>query len=120
MGSMVRSLPNYLRSFRQKAHLTQEEVAFLLGGEHGTTVQRHEENVRLPQFDTALRYSVVFSADPRELFAGRFEEVEAGVRERAVVLLAQLGEDGVDPLKLAFLRGLAASPDVHFVPCDGE
>lgn len=113
-------MPNYLRSFRQKAHLTQEEVAFLLGGEHGTTVQRHEENVRLPQTDAVLRYSAVFSADPRELFAGRYEEVEAGVRARAAVLLAQLGEDGVDPQKLAFLRGLAGSPDIHLVPWDEE
>jgi transcriptional regulator with XRE-family HTH domain len=117
---MVRSLPNYLRSFRQKAHLTQEEVAFLLGGEHGTTVQRHEENVRVPHFDTLLRYSAVFSADPRELFAGRYEVLEAEVRARAAALLAQLGEAGVDPQKVLFLQMLASPADVHFVPCDDE
>lgn len=111
-------MPNYLRSFRQKGHLTQEEVAFLLGGRHGTTVQRHEESVRLPHFETALRYGAVFSADPRELFAGLFEAVEAEVRARAATLLAQLGESDVDPQKLAFLQALAVPDDIRYVPCD--
>ena len=117
---MIRSLPNYLRSFRQKAHLTQEDIAFLHGLKHGTTITRHEESLRDPSLAAVLRYSAIYSADPRELFAGSFEREVAKVRERAMKLLARLPESPSDAHKLDFLHRLAQTPDVYIVPlpCD--
>jgi transcriptional regulator with XRE-family HTH domain len=116
---MNKSLPNYLRSFRQRAHLTQDEVAYLMGLAHGTTVLRHEESQRLPQFSRLFHYAAIFHSDPRELFAGHYEKIEAGVRERAHSLLLSLA-GSTDVYKLDFLNTLANSPDVYFVPCDDQ
>lgn len=114
---MNKPLLNYLRSYRQKAHLTQGEVAFLLGVTHGSTTTRHEEYLRAPSLDTALKYCAVFSVDARELFAGRYEAREESVRRQAEKLLHRLGENA-SPRKRAFLETLTHNPDVHYVPCD--
>ena len=68
---MQSSLPNYIRTYRRQAFLSQEELAFLLGSSAGTTVVRHETNQRVPKLDTALTYAVALQVDTRELFAGR-------------------------------------------------
>ena len=119
---MNSSLSNYLRSHRQKAHLTQGEVAFLLGAKHGTTTTRHEEYLRAPSLNTALKYSAVFRLDPRILFAGRFERMESEVIERAKALLETLPEtpDHPDSPKRDFLYRLAFNPDVYYQPCEDD
>jgi len=79
-------LNNYLRSYRRRQHLTQDEVAFLLGGECGTKISRYERERRLPPLGTALAYEAILGVPIRELFAGRFEKVEREVRRRALLL----------------------------------
>lgn len=117
---MNRSLPNYIRTFRRKAGLSQEEVAFLLGHENGTTVLRHENDQRIPVLDTALAYAAIFQTDPRELFAGRFEVNQATIQSRARLLLTRsLSEERpMSAAKATFLRVLAEDDEPYFVPCD--
>ncbi len=118
---MKSSLSNYIRTYRRRVFLSQEELAFLLGRTGGTTVVRHEMNQRVPTLDTALTYAVVLQVDTRELFAGRYEEKAAAVRERAVVLLksvkGQLPTEQVRE-KTLFLQALVDDPEPHLVPCD--
>ena len=118
---MQSSLPNYIRTYRRRAFLSQEELAFLLGSSAGTTVVRHEADERVPKLDTALTYAVVLQVDTRELFAGRYEEQAAAVRERAAVLLesvkGQLRTEDVRE-KTLFLRALVEDPEPHLVPCE--
>lgn len=83
------SLSNYLRTHRNRAALSQEEVAFLLGAkgmEKGSKVSRDEQLARTPSLKTALAYAAIFDVPVKELFAGMYEEVEAAVAERAKVL----------------------------------
>ena len=67
---MSKPLPNYIRSFRRKADLSQDDLAQLLGRVAGSTPLRHEDYQRIPLLETALRYAAIFRTDPRELFAG--------------------------------------------------
>ena len=72
----VRKLNNYLRTFRKRGALSQDEIAYLLGCTDGGKISRYENFRREPNLQTALAYEVIFNVPVRELFAGLFEEVE--------------------------------------------
>lgn len=116
---LTNPLPNYLRSYRRKAGLTQEAVAFLLGGTHGSTINRHEEGNRLPSLKTALRYAAVFSSDPRTMFGGHAQDAHRLVQKRAALLLEKLGSR-VQEHEQHFLEHLAYEPDSYLVPCERD
>jgi transcriptional regulator with XRE-family HTH domain len=79
-------LPNYLRAFRKRLGLSQDEVAFLLGVKTGAKVCRHERFVREPSLEAILGYEAIFQKSVRELFRGQFQQIQKGVVERAKVL----------------------------------
>jgi transcriptional regulator with XRE-family HTH domain len=88
------SLSNYLRTHRKKLALSQEEVAFLLGGtgEHkGSKVSRDESFLREPSLRAALAYEAIYGKSVRELFAGLYEEIEKEVVKRAKILSYRKG-----------------------------
>ena len=114
---MNKPLLNYLRSYRQKSALTQDEIAFLLGGSHGSTITRHEEYLRVPSLTTALRYAAVHREDPRILFAGRFKEQERLVKTQAQKLLDTLDREELTARK-SFLNQLSYDSLTYLVPCD--
>jgi transcriptional regulator with XRE-family HTH domain len=108
-NTMAAKLPNYLRTFRKRAYLSQDELAFLLGTESGTRVSRYEQFVREPGLETALAYQIIFAKPPTELFAGLHDQIAEHVRERARQLVARLEDRAVNPVarhKLAALRAI--------------
>ncbi len=83
------SLSNYLRSNRKRLALSQEEVAFMLGGtgeNKGSKVSRDESFDREPGLRAALAYEVIYGKPVRELFAGLYEQMEQNVAKRAKFL----------------------------------
>jgi len=109
---MASKLPNYLRTFRKRAYFTQDEMAFLLGTDSGTRVSRYERFTREPAFETALAYSVIFTAPPEELFSGVHGRVAERVRDRASRLLAKLDarpQDAASQRKRDALRAITMS-----------
>lgn len=87
---MPRTLTNYLRTHRKRAHLTQDEVAFLLGSRKGAHVSRHERFNRQPSLPAAFAYEVLFRVPAKDLFAGLHEAAERAMRSRARALLKRL------------------------------
>ena len=88
-------LTNYLRTNRKRLDLSQEEVAFLLGfgGEDkGIKVCRDENYARVPSFQMALAYEVIYGKPVRELFAGLYQQIEKEVAERAKILSYRKGQ----------------------------
>lgn len=109
-------LPNYLRTYRKSAGLTQAEVAFLLGC--GTTGQvcRYEHFTRRPSLQTALAYEAIFRTPIRTLLGGEFRKAEKRLRQRAKHLIANLSK--LPPMaatlrKLAILRRLVTAVSSH-------
>jgi len=100
-------LQNYLRTYRRRSFLSQDEVAFLLGAKTGTRVTRHEGSGRIPKMETALGYEVLFGVPLRELFASEAHKVETIIRQRLPELIRQVAERGESEQKLAFLRSLS-------------
>jgi transcriptional regulator with XRE-family HTH domain len=99
----VEPLANYIRTHRRKAALSQDEVAFLLGCEHGTKISRYERERRTPTFETALALEAVFGVAVSELFAGRFHQVEQSVVKRAQALVEKLRQEKPSPAIMAKL-----------------
>jgi transcriptional regulator with XRE-family HTH domain len=79
---MARKLPDYLRSDRRRAGLSQEDIAVLLGS-GVLAISRYERMRRLPPLEIALAYQAVFGTPVAELFAGRYREIVKQVRARA-------------------------------------
>lgn len=83
------SLPNYLRTNRKRLALSQEEVAFLLGGtgeNKGSKVSRDESFDREPDLRAALAYGLIYGQPIQDLFAGLYEQVRQEMEERAKIL----------------------------------
>lgn len=108
---MTRRLDNYLRTYRKRFSLSQDEVAFLLGVKSGTKVSRYERRSRQPKLETVLGYAVIFGVQGRTLFAGIFNEVEGAIIRRAQVLARKLSAARQTPVierKLTLLRALTS------------
>jgi transcriptional regulator with XRE-family HTH domain len=112
--ALMHKLPNYLRTYRKHAALSQDEVAFLLGLSKGNKISRHEHSARVPSIEALLAYEVIFGVPPRTLFAGTFEKVEHLTKERAEALIAKLAAQKLDPLtarKIQVLRRLVSQDE---------
>ncbi|MEX1258128.1 MAG: helix-turn-helix transcriptional regulator [Gemmatimonadota bacterium] len=83
-------LRTYLRTNRKKSCLSQEEVAFLLGGFTGDTVGKHEKGDRLPALKTVLAYAHIFGTDVPDLYRGLSHEARKTVVKQAKALRRSL------------------------------
>ena len=108
---MSHPLPSYLRTYRKRSGLTQEEIAFLLDTQNGATLSRYERLSSTPSLETALALEAVFGVPARELFRGVFAEVETSVIQRARLLSEQLNAGQQSPAvrhKLSQLQRITA------------
>jgi transcriptional regulator with XRE-family HTH domain len=85
-----RKLKNYVRTYRKRMNLSQDEVAYLLAAHSGAKVSRYERFRREPSLRTALAYSVIFQAPLEEIFAGLYSEIERNTTERMRLLAGKL------------------------------
>lgn len=104
---------NYVRTFRQRHALTEDELALLINQRSHTSVSRIEVGRRVPNLEGALALQVLFRQEPRRLFPGLYEAVEDGVMRRGKFLIDALA-GRTDPRSVAkreFLEGLAREDD---------
>ena len=104
---MSRKLPNYLRTHRKRAGLSQEEVAFLLGCRWGTKLSQYECYSREPSLLTAFECHIIFKVPLDELFPGIYERARKRVTPRARRLIARVEQkpsSSKSARKLALLR----------------
>lgn len=83
-------LRNYLRTYRKRAGLSQQEVARLVGLKSAATLSRCEWGDRLPSLQTALAFEVLFGVPVGQLFSGAFEAIGMLTEERLQTLEAML------------------------------
>ena len=116
---MSQRLDNYLRSYRRRAGLSQEEMAFLLGGKDGAKVCRHERFARTPTIETAFAYEIVFGVVTSELFAGIYDQVERKTLRRVKTLLARVESSQGGRLRERKLALLREALNARKLPSDG-
>ena len=108
---MSHKLENYLRTYRKRSALSQDEVAFLLGCQNGTKVSRYERFARKPSLETLFAYEVVFGVPARELFAGAYQKVEKKILNRTQLLTRKLNRATPDRMatrKLQILKAITS------------
>ena|ERR1051326_350995 len=103
-------LPNYLRTCRKRAHLSEKEVAFLLGSKSGARISRYEHGRQAPNLNTLLAFELLFHTPVRDLYGGVSQEVEQGLRRRVRLLVRKLstaGQGRLTAFKIAALRAMS-------------
>jgi transcriptional regulator with XRE-family HTH domain len=106
---MSHRLPNYLRTYRKRAGLSQDEMAFLLGCKSGTKVSRYEQFNRLPSLQTVLAYQAILKTPANELFAGLFQQAQRQTDKRVELLKKKLSQEKPTPLVARKLEILNAA-----------
>jgi DNA-binding XRE family transcriptional regulator len=109
-------LLTYLRTYRRRTGLSQEEIAFLLGGFTGATVSRHETATRMPVLQNALMYELVFAVPVKDLYFGIYQAARSTVLSRANSLRNSLVRQSRSTLrdrKIAALDELIRSHDAN-------
>jgi transcriptional regulator with XRE-family HTH domain len=107
-----RKLSNYLRVYRKRLGLSQNEVAFLLGWRNASQPSRYEHFSRIPTLRTALALAVIFQVSVSDLFSGEYQKVENAVCRQAQRLETRLTTDSPDPgtaRKLALLKKIISA-----------
>lgn len=83
-------LRTYLRTYRRRWHLTQEELAFLFGYFDQSIISRLEEEERAITLAVAHACELIFGVQPADLFPALFETIEGGIVQRLQELRDQL------------------------------
>ena len=83
-------LPNYLRTYRKRCGLSQDDIAFLLGMGDSTQLGRYERFTSEPTIRAAIACEIIFKVPMTELFAGVFRLVQRQTAVRAARLLRRL------------------------------
>lgn len=110
---------NYVRTYRRRLGLSQDDVAYLLDAGLGTTVSRHESGARIPTLETALAYEAILATPLHEIFADQFQKIQGEVRIRSKELLKAISDKATTPLlsqKLETLSALTKCEDVITIP----
>ena len=77
-----RPLHYYLKSYRRRAHLSQKELAYLLGATTPAKVSRYESGLRTPSLESGLAYQAALGESVAKLFKGRYAAIHAAVEAR--------------------------------------
>ena len=113
---MSYKLQNYLRTYRKRSGLSQDEMAFLLGCRTGTKVSRYERFARKPALETALAYRAIFGAPVEDVFAGVYQKVEKRISSRAQFLTRKLNRATPDRMatrKLEILQAITSGSGIE-------
>jgi transcriptional regulator with XRE-family HTH domain len=113
---MSLKLQNYIRTYRKRFGLSQEELSFLLGVKSGSKVSRYEKFKQVPTLKTALALQAVVGVPVAELFAGIYEQAEKETSKRARILMRRMQEAATDQKasrKADLLRAIAVTPNIN-------
>jgi len=74
---------NYLRTFRRRSALTQEELSYLLGERTGAKVSRYERDLREPNLENLYRLEYIFHKNLAGLYPGLDKRLAPDISKRA-------------------------------------
>lgn len=107
---MKKKLDCYLRVYRRRWGLSQDELATLLGYKTGAVISRLERDGRQPSLEVAYALEIIFGTAPIELFPGLHAKVKKAVIARMRDLYDELQGDSskANRIKLDFFEEVFA------------
>ena len=109
---MPEQMHSYIRTYRRRLGLTQDDLAVLLELASASAVSRHECGRQLPLLETALGYERILSASLRDLFEHTACTVDERIARRSAVRLEEVRAEPVSRVRdfrLCTLERLAQS-----------
>lgn len=103
------TLGNYLRMQRRQWHLSQKELAFLLGYKNESIVSRLEREERRVTFGTSRACNIIFGSGIEDIFPALSREHDTQLLERLHQLRADLERRGPSKRTEAKLQLLQAA-----------
>ncbi len=79
---MQKPLPCYLKTYRKRAGLKQQELARLLGLGDQTSVSKLERRKRNPNLRIAFGCQVIFGVPAHRIFPAALAEIDAAIAAR--------------------------------------
>jgi len=112
---MSNKLTTYLRSYRRRWALTQDELGALLGYETGSIISALERGTREPSLKAAHGLEIIFGTAPAELFPRLHASAERDVLARARDLYERMQGTSSNALrtKLEFLEDVFARAEAR-------
>lgn len=87
---------NYLRWYRKRSHLTQEDLIFILEIKDKSLVSRWEQGERKPDIYTLLAYHLLFDIPIEVLFARQRHKLIKYIHERISLRIKFLKDNRPD------------------------
>lgn len=104
-------LPNYLKTFRKRAGISQKELALLLGSSSGSKVSYYESDKRIPTIKTIFMLELIFNAPASQLFQGIFEDAKNDVENNAIHLLHNWKSISIPEYKIELVHSIFQDSD---------
>lgn len=101
------SAPNYLRVYRKRSGLIQEDISFLLDLPDYSNISRYEKGLRTPTIELLLTYHHLFETPVESFFEQDSEIIKARLIPRLIELLSLLKKDQTtlkDTQRIRFLE----------------
>lgn len=101
------SAPNYLRVYRKRSGLIQEDISFLLDLPDYSNISRYEKGQRTPTIELLLTYHHLFETPVESFFEQDSEIIKARLIPRLIELLSLLKKDQItlkDTQRIRFLE----------------
>lgn len=95
-----------LRKFRKSTHLTQREVAMLVGYASQRAYSDLELGLKRPALGTALACSILFDVALRELFPDLADHIERDLLARAQKLNEKIATDASRAATTSYIAGV--------------
>lgn len=86
--------PNYLKIYRKRSTLTQEDIAFLMRIPDYSNISRYEKGQRTPTMELLLVYHHLFETSIESFFEPESKIILAGLLERITELINELKREG--------------------------
>ena len=93
---------NYLRMYRRRWHLTQQELAFLLGYADQSIITRLEQEERAVTLAAAYACKLIFGVEPEKIFSALLSDLEDRVLNRIQTLRNRLLQE--DPTQITLYK----------------
>ncbi len=93
------SPPNYLRVYRKRSGLIQEDIAYLLNLPDYSNISRYEKGQRAPNTELLLTYHHLFDVPVESFYEQESEIVRLNLIQRIRALISELKEEKQITLK---------------------
>ncbi len=103
------SPPNYLRVYRKRSELIQDDIAFILDLPDYSNISRYEKGQRTPTLELLLTYHHLFDVPIESFFEQESDIVKLKLIQRIIQLVPELKKEQQITLKntqrIRFLEG---------------